>query len=70
MRKKAAMNTLKDSIKMFREQIAHLLHPDAPGGGSDAGEQTEQEQHVDAVLNPWLGVDVVKHPEGRHPRRA
>ena len=64
------MNTLKDSIKMVREQIAHLWHPGAPRDRLDSGNQTEQEQHVDAVLNPWLGVDVVKHPEARHPRRA
>ena len=65
-----AMNKLKDNINLFKDRVAHLLHPHEQLDGSVAGEQTEEVEDIDTFMNPLLGVYVVRHPVGRRPRRA
>ena len=64
------MNLLKSSIHILMEWITNRGHPGSPDDGSAYQEQTEEEEQVDLFINPWLGVDVVRHRVGNHPRRA
>ena len=70
LKKEAAMKSLKDSINIIKERVAHLWHPHAPVVDPVAEEQTEQEERVDLFINPMEGVNVVRHTVGRRPRRA
>ena len=64
------MNTLKECIGRVRNVF---LRHDDPGSHADdpvSAEQTEPEESTDLLLNPLQGVNVLRHPVGRRPRRA
>jgi predicted transcriptional regulator len=64
------MTTLRDGFHTIKERVMHLWHPHTSVDDAIAGEQIAQEEQVDLVMNPWLGVVAIRHPVSRHPRRA
>ena len=66
------MDTLRESFKLVKDRLTGFwrAHKRLRADDTGAAEQTEQEEQVDILIDPLRGINVIRHPVGRHPRRA